>query len=175
MPFPLFAGAFQAIIRESKMRGKDSEHAFGDKGQLILSVLFVVVWVGDSFSLRISTFLSDLVLLSVRLIILGLALALGAFLVVSGHGVINHGRHPTGVISSGAYRFVRHPLYLGCILFYLGLSVATASLFSLGLLALIFLFYNYIATYEEKWLESRFGESYRSYKKRTGKWLPNLP
>ncbi len=28
MPFPLFAGAIQAIIRESKMRGKDSEHHF---------------------------------------------------------------------------------------------------------------------------------------------------
>jgi protein-S-isoprenylcysteine O-methyltransferase Ste14 len=57
-------------------------------------------------------------------------------------------------------------------MFYLGLSVATASLFAIALVVVIFLFYNYIASYEEKILEERFGEQYRNYKNRTGKWMP---
>lgn len=88
--------------------------------------------------------------------------------------MINHKQRPSGLVSSGAFRYVRHPLYLGSILSYLGVSVATASLFSLTLLIVICLFYNYIADYEEKLLEERLGEEYKSYKKRTGKWVPRI-
>jgi protein-S-isoprenylcysteine O-methyltransferase Ste14 len=35
-------------------------------------------------------------------------------------------------------------------------------------------FYNYIASYEERLLEIEFGEDYVSYKKRTGKWIPRM-
>jgi protein-S-isoprenylcysteine O-methyltransferase Ste14 len=65
-------------------------------------------------------------------------------------------------------------LYSAAILFYLGLAVSTASLFSLALLVVIFLSYNYIATYEERLMEIKFGEDYVSYKKRTGKWVPMI-
>jgi protein-S-isoprenylcysteine O-methyltransferase Ste14 len=63
-------------------------------------------------------------------------------------------------------------LYLAAILFYLGLAISTASLFSLALLLIIFLFYNYIASYEERLMEIKFGEDYMTYKKTTGKWIP---
>jgi protein-S-isoprenylcysteine O-methyltransferase Ste14 len=78
------------------------------------------------------------------------------------------------VVSTGAFRHVRHPLYLASILSYLGLSVSTISLFSLALFVVIFVFYNYIASYEEKLLDKRFGEGYTRYKERTGKWLPRI-
>ncbi len=156
------------------MKGNNGEHPFGDVGQLVLLGLFLVVWVGDSFFLRMSTFLSDYVPLYIRLVVLGLALVTAAYLFMSGHIVVSHERRATGVISTGAFRYVRHPLYLGCILFYLGLSVATASLFSVALLGVIFVFYNYIASYEEKLLDDRFAEHYGSYKKRTGKWVPRI-
>jgi protein-S-isoprenylcysteine O-methyltransferase Ste14 len=156
------------------MEEKKGEHPFGDAGQLILLALFLIIWVGDSFFLRLSTFLSDYVPLYVRLVILGLALVTAVYLVMSGHFVVSHERRPTGVVSTGAFRYVRHPLYCGSILFYLGLAVSTASLFSLALLMVIFVFYNYIASYEEKWLDKRFGEGYRSYRIRTGKWVPRI-
>jgi len=54
------------------------------------------------------------------------------------------------------------------------LAVATASLVSLALLVGIFLFYNFIAGYEEKLLEAKFGESYTAYQRQTGKWLPKI-
>lgn len=157
-----------------KTSGKHGEHPLGDAGQLILLGLFLVVWVGDSFCLRKSTFMSDSVPLYIRLIILGLSLIAAFFLIKSGHVVISHKHRTSGLVSSGAFRYVRHPLYLGSILSYLGVAVATASLFSLALLIVICLFYNYIAGYEERLLEECFNEEYRSYKKRTGKWVPKI-
>jgi protein-S-isoprenylcysteine O-methyltransferase Ste14 len=104
-------------------------------------------------------------------------LGLAFFLVKSGHVVISHGNHgrlPTSLVMTGAFRYVRHPLYLGCLLTYFGLAAATASLLSLALLGIIIPFYNFLATYEENLLEHLFGESYRTYKQKTGKWLPKM-
>ena len=156
------------------MKENNGEHPFGDSGQLVLLVLFLLIWVVDSFLLKISIFLSDYISLSIRLVILGLLLVAAVYLIRSGHVVVSHGQRPSGVVSTGAFRYVRHPLYLGSIMFYIGLSVSTASLFSLGLVAVIFLFYNYLASYEEKLMENRFSDEYGNYKKRTGKWVPRI-
>ncbi len=158
----------------ARMEEKKGEHPFGDTGQLVLLALFLIVWLADSFFFQKSTFLSDYLPLYIRLAILGLAHITAAYLFLSGHVVVSHEQRPTAVVSTGAFQHVRHPLYLGAILFYLGLSVSTISLFSLALLVVIFVFYNYIASYEEKLLDKRFGESYTRYKERTGKWLPRI-
>jgi protein-S-isoprenylcysteine O-methyltransferase Ste14 len=159
------------------MESKNGEHPYGDLGQLILLVIFLAVWVGDSFFLQYSTFLSRYMPLALWLLIAALALLLAFFLVKSGHVVISHGNHgrlPQSLVMDGAFRYVRHPLYLGCILTYFGLAVATASLLSLALLAVIVPFYNFLATYEENLLEDMFGESYLTYQQKTGKWLPKM-
>jgi protein-S-isoprenylcysteine O-methyltransferase Ste14 len=156
------------------MKDKNGEHPLGDGGQLILFVFFLLIWVGDSFILKLSTFLSDDIPLYIRLPVLGLLLATAVYLIRSGHVVVKHEQRPSGIVSTGAFRYVRHPLYLGSVMFYFGLAVATASLASFALVVVIFLFYNHIASYEEKLLEEHFNEAYRTYKNRTGKWLPNL-
>ncbi|MDP2815153.1 MAG: isoprenylcysteine carboxylmethyltransferase family protein, partial [Rectinemataceae bacterium] len=146
------------------MKEKNGEHPFGDAGQLILLGVFLIVWIGDSFFLHKSTFLSDYVPLYIRLVILGLTLAAAMYLFRSGHVVVSHEQRPNSVVATGSFLYVRHPLYLASILTYLGLTVSTASLFSLALLAGIFVFYNYIASYEEELLETKFGDEYRKYK-----------
>ena len=161
-------------MKEMRMKERKGEHPFGDAGQLILLALFLVVWAGDSFFLHKSTFVSVYVPLFIRLIILALVLITAVYLSMSGHVVVAHGERPNSVVSKGSFRYVRHPLYLAAILFYLGLAVSTASLFSLVLLMVIFLFYNYIATYEERLMKMKLGKDYVSYKNRTGKWLPRM-
>ena len=156
------------------MKEENGEHPFSDAGQLISFALFLVVWVADSFFLCISTFLSNYVPLYIRLVILGLTLVSAMYLFRSGHVVVSHEQRPESVVSTGAFRYVRHPLYLASILAYLGLSISTASLLSLGLLVGIFILHNYIASYEEALLVERFGEDYRRYKEVTGKWLPRI-
>ena len=154
------------------MKRENDEHPFGDAGQLILFFLFLILWAGDSFFLGKSTFLSKYVPLSVRIVIMSLAMIAALYLGKSGHAVASREDRPGGVVSAGAFRYVRHPLYLACLLFYLGLAVSTASLLSLALLVGIFFFYNHIASFEEKVLESKYREHYVAYKNRTGKWIP---
>lgn len=156
------------------MREKNGEHPFGDTGQLIALGLFLAVWVGDSFFLRASTFLADYAPLAIRLIVCGLVLIAAMILGRSGHSVAGEERRPDRVVTSGAFRYVRHPLYLASMLAYFGLTVATASLFSLAVCAGAFVFYDYIAGYEERLLEARFGEEYLRYRRVTGKWAPKI-
>ena len=156
------------------MKEKNGEHPLGDAGQLTLFGLFMVIWILDSFVLQRSTFLSNYIPLVIRLIILGLTLGSAFFLFKSGHVVVSADQRGTEVVSTGAFRYVRHPLYLGSILIYLGLTVSTASLFCLALLVVITVFYNYIAGYEEKILEVKLGQTYIAYKQKTGKWTPHF-
>ena len=156
------------------MKEKKGEHPLGDAGQLILFGLFLVLWILDSFILQRSAFLADRIPLVIRLIVLVAALAVAFFLFKSGHVVVSGDRPAARLVSTGAFRYVRHPLYLGSMLIYFGLTVSTASLFCLALLVPIALFYNYIAAYEEKLLELKLGPDYLAYKQETGKWIPNF-
>jgi len=156
------------------MKVKNGEHPCGDIGQLILLGVFLAVWVGDSFFLHKSTFMSAYVPLYVRLVILGLTLMAAMYLFRTGHVVVSHKQRHNCVVSTGVFRYVRHPLYLASILTYFGLMVSTLSLLSLALFVGIFVFYNFIANYEEKLLEAKFGEEYKKYKRITGKWMPRI-
>jgi protein-S-isoprenylcysteine O-methyltransferase Ste14 len=93
---------------------------------------------------------------------------------MSGHAVTRNQQRSNGVVSTGAFRYVRHPLYLASLLVYLGLTISTTSIASFLLLLGIFGFHNYISSYEEECLETKFGEEYRTYKEKTGKWFPRI-
>jgi protein-S-isoprenylcysteine O-methyltransferase Ste14 len=147
------------------MKEKNGEHPFGDAGQLILSAIFLSVWGGDSFFLRKSTFLSDYLPLYLRLSILALTITIALNLFKSGHVAVSHHQRPDKVLTGGAFRYVRHQLYLASILTYFGLLVSTASLFSLAFIAGVCIFYDYIASYEERLLELKFGKEYGNYRK----------
>lgn len=154
------------------MRTREGEHPWGDAGQLALLGLFLVCWIGDSFVWRATTRLGSRVPLAARLVLLAALLGASAVLVRSGHRAVDHRHRDGGLVTDGAFRLVRHPLYLGSVLFYLGLAVSTASVAALALTAGIFAFYDRIASFEERWLEDRHGEAYRAYRQRTGKWWP---
>ena len=156
------------------MKPENGEHPLGDMGQLLCVGLFLIIWIGDSFFLRKSTFLSHHVPLFLRLIILGLALIASVCLFKSGHAVVCHGQRLCIVVSTGAFGYVRHLLYLASLLTYLGLTLSTMSIGSFILLVGIFSFHNCIASYEEKWLEAKFGKEYGMYKEKTGKWFPRI-
>jgi len=156
------------------MKPENGEHPLGDMGQLLCVGLFLIIWIGDFFFLRKSTFLSHHVPLFFRLIILDLALIASVCLFKSGHAVVCHGQRLSIVVTTGAFRYVRHPLYLASLLTYLGLTLSTMSIGSFILLVGIFAFHNTIANYEEKWLEVKFGKEYGMYKEKTGKWFPRI-
>jgi len=156
------------------MEDRKGEHPLGDLGQMVCLGVFAVVWAADTFVFHWSTFLAADVPQVVRIGILAVALVLAAILVLGAHRVVTGEERPDHVVDSGPFHYVRHPLYLAAILAYLGTAISSMSLLSLALVVPIFVFYNYIASYEERVLENRFGAAYRDYEAKTGKWVPGL-
>jgi protein-S-isoprenylcysteine O-methyltransferase Ste14 len=156
------------------MREKNGEHPLGDAGQIILLAAFLVIWAGDSFFLRKSTFLSSYISLYIRLIISILLFIVAICLFGFSHFVVAGGSRSGKMIAGGVFRYIRHPLYLASILACFGLVVSTLSLFAFVLFIVIFIFYDFIARYEERLLEAKFGEEYKEYKGKTGKWIPKV-
>jgi protein-S-isoprenylcysteine O-methyltransferase Ste14 len=151
------------------------EHPFGDKGQTICLLIFLAVWILDSFVFRFATLLGALVPFPIRLVISAVCLVAAVYLIRSGHRAISDEvqAHPR-ILRDGAFARVRHPLYLAAILFYVLLLALSPSILSLAVFLVIWVFYNYIAVYEEKVMEQRFGEEYLGYKASVPRWIPRL-
>ncbi len=151
------------------------EHPWGDMGQIILFLMFLVVWVVDSFIFHFSTFLASFVSIYFRLpIALGI-LSGAVYFIRSGHRIIfDEIRKQPRVIRSGVFRRVRHPLYLGSLLFYPGLIVLTLSISSFVVWLGIIAFYHFISRYEEKLLLYKFDDEYARYMSEVPMWMPRL-
>lgn len=155
--------------------GRHGEHPYGDLGQVIILLLFLVIWILDSFVFRYSTFLSPYAPIYLRLIVAGLILVFTIYLIRSGHRAVSDEiLSSPRLLTDGAFSRVRHPIYLAALLFCLILISITLSLISLFIFVGIFFFYNHIAVYEEKFLEKKFGQDYRDYRKNVPKWIPRL-
>ena len=151
------------------------EHKYGDRGQLILFVLFLGIWITDSFVLHFSTFLMGIVPDYIRLAAAGLTLFAAWYLARGGmKAVFGTQREKPEVISGGVFRIVRHPIYTGAILFYLTAILSTLSLVSAAYWLLVIGFYIFISRYEEGILTETFGNDYLEYKKKTGMLFPKL-
>ena len=81
----------------------------------------------------------------------------------------------TGLITTGPYRLVRHPIYLGLAIIALGQALAFASWPALTIvLSAIVPTFAWRARTEEKLLGRIFGERYAVYRQRTRMIIPYL-
>jgi protein-S-isoprenylcysteine O-methyltransferase Ste14 len=76
------------------------------------------------------------------------------------------------VITSGPYSWIRHPLYMALMLFFIGLSLVSGFSLFLLLASLSIPFFNNAAIKEEAIMVQQFGDEYREYMKRTGRFFP---
>lgn len=74
------------------------------------------------------------------------------------------------LITHGWFAYIRHPLYLGMIIFFIGFTLIFSSLFKFILLILLIIFFVKKANAEEKLLSLKFPE-YKIYQKKTGKFF----
>jgi protein-S-isoprenylcysteine O-methyltransferase Ste14 len=78
------------------------------------------------------------------------------------------------LVTHGPYRWVRHPFYIVVFLWVISLTLVAAN-WLLGLLGALAVTMLAIRTRtEEAKLAERFGEEYRAYARRTGKFFPRL-
>lgn len=79
-----------------------------------------------------------------------------------------------GLNTTGPYAWVRNPLYLGNVFTALGLALMTGNLsFSLFLALSLAILYKLVSLAEEAFLDRKFGEEYRLYKRLVPVFLPS--
>jgi protein-S-isoprenylcysteine O-methyltransferase Ste14 len=78
------------------------------------------------------------------------------------------------LVTSGPYRWVRHPFYDAAGLAILASSLIAANWFLLMTGGLAFILMIVRTEIEEKHLLARFGDSYRAYMERTGRFVPRI-
>lgn len=77
--------------------------------------------------------------------------------------------------TTGAYSVVRNPLYVGRILTFTGLAFLTG-VWEYGALVFLFsvLFYERVISYEEQYLEGKFGDAYQEWGARVPALMPRM-
>jgi protein-S-isoprenylcysteine O-methyltransferase Ste14 len=167
-------GSLRIFSRDHHVGREDlaGEHPIGDAGQIVGFILFLLIWLGDSFHFRFSTILAESIPLYVRLAVAVPIFLFSGYLARSGlKTVFQEVRETPRVIQDGVFSISRHPIYLSALLLYLGFFLTTLSLISMVLLGALFMFYNFIAAFEERLLEETFGQEYKDYKEETPRWL----
>jgi protein-S-isoprenylcysteine O-methyltransferase Ste14 len=76
------------------------------------------------------------------------------------------------IVTAGPFRFTRNPLYLSLTLIYLGLTLAFDTGWGIVVLVpLAVTVHRGVVLREERYLEKKFGESYRQYRSKVRRYL----
>jgi protein-S-isoprenylcysteine O-methyltransferase Ste14 len=76
------------------------------------------------------------------------------------------------LVATGPYRVTRNPMYLGLAILHCGIALALGSIAAALMLIPLLAIMNFaIIPREEAYLERRFGENYRAYRRKTRRWI----
>jgi protein-S-isoprenylcysteine O-methyltransferase Ste14 len=151
------------------------EHPLGDVGQLLLACLFLATWIADTFFFKYTTLLNGYVPFIVRLPLAALLLVVSGYLAKKGLAIVFGEKvEKPAVIRKSVFGVIRHPIYLGEILFFLGFLILSLSLAAMAVWVVAVAFLHFIAKYEEKLLLARFGADYEKYLREVPRWLPRF-
>jgi protein-S-isoprenylcysteine O-methyltransferase Ste14 len=94
-----------------------------------------------------------------------------ALFVKSRTTIVPHHRS-SALVTSGAYRWTRNPMYVGLTFVYLGVTIVLTSTWALLFLALpLYVMNARVIPMEERQLDAVFGETYAHYRARVRRWL----
>lgn len=78
---------------------------------------------------------------------------------------------PERIIDTGPYGYSRNPMYLGHMVYMVGLTLVTRSPLALAIAAARIPWYDQRAAEDEKRLEEKFGAEYAEYRARVPRWV----
>ena len=94
---------------------------------------------------------------------------------ISGKGTLAPWDPPKQLVVVGLYRWVRNPMYVGVLLLVLGWTLYLASLLLAAYMTLLALgFHLQVVMHEEPWLDTEFGQQWKTYKTTVPRWAPRL-
>lgn len=135
---------------------------------LIITPLFNYYKIGIVNSGLRFNFVGLVIILTGLIIRITAAITLGRFYTRTLKITENH-----VVVSNGIYKYIRHPGYLGTILFFIGAGIFMGNTISIIIIsACILPAYIYRIKIEEEMLIEAFGDRYKIYAKKTKKLIP---
>jgi len=82
---------------------------------------------------------------------------------------------PKHLVVSGAYRYVRNPMYVAIVVALVGEGLALGSALILGYSVVIAVAFDlFIRFYEEPHLRKVFGTEYEEYRRSVRRWIPSV-
>lgn len=85
---------------------------------------------------------------------------------------VNPYKAASSLCTGGPFRFSRNPIYVGDWFILAGVSLLLQTAWPLLFAPLIWALLRYgVIRHEEAHLEAKFGEAYRAYKARVGRWI----
>ena len=96
----------------------------------------------------------------------------GGFRLPRAGGTAGMDAMPNRILDHGPYRFTRNPMYLGHIIFLVGLAITFWSWFALILLAARAVWFQLRVLHDEQRLHTEFGADYDAYRARVRRWIP---
>ena len=81
---------------------------------------------------------------------------------------------PERLVTTGPFAYCRNPMYLGHIIFLLGLTLSLGSMLAAIITAASVVWFQFRVRRDERRLTERFGQPYVDYAARVGRWIPRL-
>jgi protein-S-isoprenylcysteine O-methyltransferase Ste14 len=143
----------------------------------LIAVAAVVIGVALDWLLPINILVAALpfwprILIGIAIAVAGAALAIAGVRMFKAAGTnVEPWKPSLCLITAGIYAHLRNPMYVGLLLFMLGIAIALASDWVLLMFVPTALILHYgVVLREERYLEAKFGEDYRRYKARVPRW-----
>jgi protein-S-isoprenylcysteine O-methyltransferase Ste14 len=167
------------LATQSKSNKHNSYHAFLGLRFIILLIFLLLIRVSgirsDIFTNHdLITHNIILEIIGTVLLIMGLSFAVWARINLGKNwGMPMTRKTEPELVTSGPYRYVRHPIYTALILASLGTAIAIGAY--LLVIFFVFIFYfTFSARREEDYLSKEFGNTYMAYKKKSKMLIPFL-
>lgn len=109
----------------------------------------------------------------VGLVVLGLGFSVWARIALAGNwSATVTVKHDHTIVRSGPYRWLRHPIYTGLLLAFVGCAVALGEWRGMVALAIVAAALWRKLRLEERWLTEEFGTRYSDYRRETWALIP---
>ena len=143
----------------------------------LLALAVVVIglaldWLAPAYLLTLLLSIEDRIVIGVLLVAVGLGLAMAALgMFKSARTHAEPWKPSTALVTDGIFKWLRNPMYVGGISLLAGLAILLASDWML-VMTIVFVpvIHFGVIKREERYLEAKFGDSYRQYKARVPRY-----
>jgi protein-S-isoprenylcysteine O-methyltransferase Ste14 len=128
--------------------------------------------LAPAYVLTILLSLTARIAIGVILVAVGVALSISAMRAFTRAGTyVEPWKPSTALVTEEVFRWLRNPMYVGAVLLLGGFAVMIASDWTLVMTIVFALVLHFgVVKREERYLEAKFGESYRAYKGRVPRY-----